>query len=320
MCLGLPLKGIEMSKLLNKVNETLEYKANRNALIGRHGEYWFSITQEDEGRPIIIRSGVTNSGESSAALEEFLASKTDIYKIRSVHIQKQEVVVELFNQFGPAKSSTLLTDFIREISWEFSKLGLEGACGFCGLPGQHQPIRAGKVVAESCESCIVKETQILKEDSKKTLASGSYLTGFVGALLGGLLGVALWVAMAFISMTNPAFYPGFAAFFMALLARAGYKMFKGRTGKPMYVIVGIATAFPIFLSVLIEIAITSAPPTILPLSLALQAFYNSALFNTNMAWQMLIVGLALAAIGSYGAFTTMFKEVHDHSEGVEIIS
>lgn len=308
-----------MSKLLSKLNESLEYKTNRNGLIGRNGEYWFSVSHEDDGKPIFIRSGVTNHGESSAALKEFFASKTDTYKIRSVRVENHEVVIEFFNQFGPVKSTTLLTEFIRETSWEFSKLGLESACGFCGLPGHHQAIRAGKVVAEACESCMVKETEILKEDSRKTLASGSYLTGFAGALLGGLLGVALWVAMVFLSMTNPAFYPGFAAFFMALLARAGYKIFKGRTGKPMYVLVGIATALPIFLSILIEIAITSAPPAILPLSLAIQAFYNSSVFNTNTAWQMLIIGLALAAIGSYGAYTTMFKEVHDHSEGVEII-
>ncbi|HSP48422.1 MAG TPA: hypothetical protein VLN47_10150 [Clostridiaceae bacterium] len=308
-----------MSKLLNRLNETLEYKANKNALIGRHGEYWFSITHEDEGKPITIRSAVTNTKETAAGLQEFLESRTDSMKIRSVHIEKQEVLVELFNKYGPTKSSSLITAFIEELSSEFSRLDLSSACGFCGVPGQFQSVRSEKVVAEACDTCIAKETEKL-ESQAKSRSGGSYLTGFIGARLAGLLGVILWVAMVFFSMNNPVFYPGLAAFFMALLARMGYRWFKGKTGKPMYVLVGIATALPIFLAVLVEIAITAAPPRILPLSLAIQAFYNSEVFNTNTAWTMLIVGLAIAAIGSYGAFTTMFREVQDHTEGVEIIN
>jgi hypothetical protein len=313
-----PRKGKDMSKLLNRLNETLEYKENRNALMGRHGEYWFSITQEDNGKPIIIRSAVTTSEVTAAGLKEFIESRKETLKVRSVHIEKEEVLVELFNQYGPTKSTTLITAFIEELSAEFERLSLTSACGFCGIPGQFQAIRSGKVVAEACDSCIAKETEKLESQATKR-SGGSYLTGFIGALLAGLLGVILWVAMVFFSMTNPVFYPGLAAFFMALLARMGYRLFKGKTGRPMYVLVGIATALPIFLAVLVEIAITAAPPRILPLSLAIQAFYNGEVFNTNTAWTMLIVGLAIAAIGSYGAFTTMFREVHDHTEGVEII-
>lgn len=315
-----PQKGKDMSKLLNRLNGTLEYKANKNGLIGRHGEYWFSVTQEDDGKPITIRSAVTNTAETASKLRNHLETRTEAYRIRTVHIENHEVVIELFNQYGPEKSTTLIASLLDELSSKFGEMDLASACGICGIPGHFQSIRADKLVVEACESCIERTTVELKAQNAKKQSRQSYLTGFLGALLAGLIGVILWIALVFFNMSNPAFYPGIAAFFMALLARSGYKLFRGKTGKPMYVLVGIATAFPIFLSVLIEIAITSAPPRILPLSLAMQAFYNNEVFNTNTAWQMLIVGLAIAAIGSYGAFTTMFKEVHDHTEGVEIIS
>lgn len=88
-----------------------------------------------------------------------------------------------------------------------------------------------------------KEESMIEVKAKKR-TKGSYFTGIIGAILGGLVASLLWI-LTYI-FTNNVVIPLFATF-IPIGSFLGYKIFRGKTGKPFSVIITIVSLVIIIL-------------------------------------------------------------------------
>lgn len=78
------------------------------------------------------------------------------------------------------------------------------------------------------DSCLQSLTVSVRseEDRAKQEMTGSYLAGFIGAMLGGLLGSLVWAGLMYVG-----FIAGIVGFLIGFLAEKGYNLLKGKQGK-----------------------------------------------------------------------------------------
>lgn len=107
-----------------------------------------------------------------------------------------------------------------------------------------------------------QEKEAIKEPKKK---KGSYITGTIGAILGGLVASIPWIlTYSFANMIIAAL-----AILIAGGAYLGYKIFKGRIGK----------GFPVILTIVSLLIVTIVTTVICPLILIAKSGYNVTFYN-----------------------------------------
>ncbi|MHB8962054.1 MAG: hypothetical protein ACYC5K_02765 [Saccharofermentanales bacterium] len=147
---------------------------------------------------------------------------------------------------------------------------------------------------------------------EKNDREGSYLTGTIGALLGSMVGAALWLLVSYLG-----FYASLVGFVMAYLAQFGYKLFRGRIHKGMPFIIMISVIIGVLAANTVEIAIglMQDPEMGLTLTEALkiapQAFYNTEYFYVGKVWGNVGLGMLFAVLGSWRTIRDLFAETRD---------
>lgn len=108
----------------------------------------------------------------------------------------------------------------------------------------------------------IEDGDAIKEPKAK---KGSYITGTIGAILGGLVGAIPWIlTYSFANMIVAAL-----AVFIVGGAYLGYKIFKGRIGK----------GFPAILTVVSLLVVTIVTTVICPMILIAKSGYNVTFYN-----------------------------------------
>lgn len=145
------------------------------------------------------------------------------------------------------------------------------------------------------------EKQIVEVKKKKKQGKGSYILGTLGAILGGAVAILPWIIRYIFARENfviTIFSTLFAAF-IPLGAYLGYRLFRGRIGKPCRIIIAIV-------SLLLIILVTNV---ICPLLLLYQSSYYVTLENLKglyaddnlnvrrMLIEDFVGGLAITIIG-----------------------
>lgn len=107
-----------------------------------------------------------------------------------------------------------------------------------------------------------QDEDVIKEPKKK---KESYITGTIGAIIGGLVGAIPWIlTYSFANMIVAAL-----AVLIVGGAYLGYKIFKGRIGK----------GFPVILTIVSLLVVTIVTTVICPMILIAQSGYNVAFYN-----------------------------------------
>lgn len=152
-----------------------------------------------------------------------------------------------------------------------------------------------------------------ENETRKEADTGNYVTGFFGALLGSVLGAALWAVVL---------YMGYVASLVGLaigwLAEKGYNLLKGKQGKGKIVILVIAVVIGVLLGnfgadVITLVQMINAgemgmmgygdiPMLILLVLLEDSAYLTATLSNIGM-------GLLFAALGVWGLLRRANAEV-----------
>ncbi|MDD2371444.1 MAG: hypothetical protein PHQ32_05510 [Firmicutes bacterium] len=137
---------------------------------------------------------------------------------------------------------------------------------------------------------------------------GSYISGAVGAVLGAMIGSGLWLLVSFLG-----FYVAIVGFVMSIISEAGYRLFRGRFGIGMPIIIILSVIFGVFFANTIEIAIRLSQATgisfVNALYYAPQAFYNNQLFLVDKVWLNLGIGLVFALLGSWRIIKKLKSEI-----------
>lgn len=149
------------------------------------------------------------------------------YRVKSISFNVKTIEIEFRDAAGTMKRINAF------IEWFYPILEKAYAtkCKICAECGQ--PIEKGTwklidgVVYPLHKDCAIQLRNTLIEEHETEMAEqkGSYLMGFIGAILGAAIGAALWAGV---------YYMGYMAsivgFVIGILAERGYNLFKGKKG------------------------------------------------------------------------------------------
>lgn len=149
------------------------------------------------------------------------------YRVKSISFNVKTIDIEFRDAAGTMKRINAF------IEWFYPLLEKAYAtkCKICAECGQ--PIEKGTwklidgVVYPLHKDCAIQLRNTLIEEHETEMAEqkGSYLMGFIGAILGAAIGAALWAGV---------YYMGYMAsivgFVIGILAERGYNLFKGKKG------------------------------------------------------------------------------------------
>lgn len=294
-------------KIIRELANQLGFVGKANNIYGNHEGYWFSIYPEGSSLHILTSLDYSKKGKESS-LHAFFDPIAKGYRItfrldtpNVVHMQMKSsmttkaTVEKTLKLLGAATSS-------------FRSLGLANVCYNCGADGRHEAYRVGSVTAEVCPSCIMALDALFSSEKETLKVSGNYLTGAIGAVLGALLGSVVWLLVSYFG-----FVASFAGFAIAYMAYYGYRLFKGKVGKGMPVILILAVLLAIFAANTIEIAyglVTSEIGLTLgeALAIAPRAFFDNELFYVGEVWKNIALGLVFGILGSYGIIRRSMDE------------
>lgn len=160
-----------------------------------------------------------------------LVSKTDVkklYRVQNLGIGGRCVQVIFLDNPGTMKKIQSFLGWFIPLLQEYSATGA-GICTECGCEVTNgRWLLVDGTAYYMHDSCAQKtlgdidaeKTQRAEEDK------GSYITGFVGALLGSALGAVLWAIVL-----NMGYVASLVGLVIGWLAQKGYDLFKGKQGK-----------------------------------------------------------------------------------------
>lgn len=309
------------TKFIRTMQENTGWKLAGSTLIGQQDHYWFTIAQAGFSQPIVVTAALANA--ESAKLEQLkqaVKDKKKVYKLNGVTNENQLLKMVINPDTNVSKNAARVTELIFDLTKSFARLDLKSGCPICGADEPLTTVRIGDNPAAICEACHQNLKVEFEGIVQKNAQEGSYVTGTIGALLGALVGSALWLLVSYLG-----YFASIVGFVMAFLAQFGYRLFKGRIRKGMPVIILVSVIIGIFVANAIEIAIGLAQDPEVGLTFfeslryAPMAFYDNELFYVGQVWANVGMGLLFAMLGSWRTIRSLASETKGKIYQVETI-
>ena len=239
------------------------------------------------------------------------------FRVTNLTFTPKNIQVVFYDTIGTMKKIRAFLDFFHPLLAE-SGAAPANICSECGcevMGGVWKLI--GGVAYYMHNPCADKVCREIAagDETRREEAEGSYITGFVGALLGSMVGAVLWAVVL---------YFGYVASLVGLvigwLAEKGYNLFKGKQGKGKIAILIIAIIIGVLLGnlgadvialvqmiaagQLPELTYGDIPALILLILLEDTGYLTATLSNIGM-------GLLFAALGVWGLLRRANAEVAD---------
>ncbi len=168
--------------------------------------------------------------ESGVSLEEinlYLKENRKKYRAKPAQINGSAVSVLLNSEIKRIKPEDVAV-FVDEATAFLAEHGYVSGCAVCGQDSGEGYTLQGGFVQQMCAPCHEKLTDATTEIKRERAETGSYLTGLVGAVLGGIIGIIPWVLIGMLG-----YIAGISGFIMAFLSYKGYLLLRGKRGPGM---------------------------------------------------------------------------------------
>lgn len=217
------------------------FKQHQNLAYGRADGIFYCVQFVNMGVAAKVTAFVCKpEGIFKDEIERFIEAEGRKYKAQLAIVEGNAVTVVL-NSLTWVKAQTV-SDFLAEFSAFLNSRGYSSSCTACGAKEGLINVLRNDVVKEVCESCYEALCTSTEQIKQHRAATGSYLTGAIGAVLGGLIGIFAWVAFAFIG-----FISALSGLIMAYLSFKFYQLFKGKQAKGMlFIIIAVLIVFTYF--------------------------------------------------------------------------
>lgn len=278
--------------------------------------YTLTVSEGAGYKQLVFATRVTDRKEE---LVSYL-SEQDLmqeYRVTSVDVQDVCIQIVFHDNPGTMKKIRAFLAWFTPVLREFGASGSD-VCTWCGMALE----RGQWLLVDGCAFCLhdaCKERMISDVDAhnllKKEKASGSYLTGTLGALLGAVLGAAVWAGIL---------YFGYVASLIGLLigwlTEKGYSLLRGKQGKVKAVIMIVAVIFGVLLgtfggdALLLVGMIRNGEmpgvligdiPWVIKLTLELNPEYRLSMIKN------ILMGLLFAGLGCFGIISKAIRSGAD---------
>ena len=282
-----------------------------------YGEYMgYSVTMwEGNGyKGLGVSARCTDESRLSAFLQQFDNKEMrKKYRIDQVHAWVEGMQIIFNDAPGTMKRYREFTE------WLLPQLSLYGFlnsayCPMCGLLlDGASSWRLDKLAVHGHDRCFASREQEEKAEVEriKNEDTGSYASGFLGAVLGALLGAIPWAIALFMG-----YIASVLGFLISLLSAKGYDLLHGKMGKGKLFIVTLVSAVGVvcgnILGDVISIAVMIGKGELFGASFAdipaiMAELFRDAeymdMFQTNLK-----LGLFFALLGIAGVVWKMYKE------------
>jgi uncharacterized protein (DUF983 family) len=222
----------------------LSFDNKKNVLYGTYKDYYISL--QTINNQISINFPVKLS--ETFKIQEmnfFLTQISTEYKgIFFAAYNNNQIEIKYAVKVLPKSHVQKILDIINKLIEMASINFLSSCCPICGENNIISPFLINKLLIPCCENCkletkntIANEQQAFKEQKSNVL------TGIVGALLGSLIGLALWVIVGLLG-----YIAAICGLILAICTIKGYELFGGKLNKRGILITLIITLVMVYVS------------------------------------------------------------------------
>lgn len=277
--------------------------------------YAVSLCEGSGWKGMTVNTRITDAA-AEAEIRNQLASESNRkrFSIRDAQYAEGRIDMTFLDTIGTMKKINAFTE------WFFPLLDGAGAekygiCDLCGMEMGHSGVwkQIGETalhVHPACAGRLEAEIRQQEQDQAEN-ASGSYLTGLIGALLGALLGAVVWAVVYELG-----YIASVVGLLIAFLTVKGYELLRGRQGKGMVVLILAAVVFGVAAGNLIAYCwelMTLVLAGELPISMGeIPGFLLFMMQDGEFFGQVikdLGMGLLFALLGAFGAISRVAKSV-----------
>lgn len=229
------------------------YKAMANGAFGAHAGYPFSaVFQPQLGGSITVTFQVEGKvpGALLRSVRKALPKGCTL-----MNPQAGRLVLSCTGKKGDLSEN--FTASMDAVTAHLREAGLTAreTCAICGSAGCDASALVGGAYQRVHRSCVEHRTAGQMAAAEQSMASGNYLTGFLGAILGGLVGSI--PAVLCLNFLN--YYVAILYALIPLAANYGYRLFKGKANKAGFVFTLLSSILNLFtvefLSIYIQLAL-----------------------------------------------------------------
>lgn len=220
-----------MDNNLNTLIHKFRLREKNNTFFGEISRVKLILIKENKSE-INIQVPV-NFSSSKTPLYEYLDKLSSAKTIVSHEFTDENFFIK-FNYDAPA---TEITSSISELVKIINNLEHKETCAGCKKGPFTEFYSFNEEVMNLCTNCKIKYEKEI-EESRKT--KSNYITGLLGALIGGLLGSIIWIAIGYFG-----FFASIAGVAIAFAAFYGYTLFNPKQTIPGVIIVVCSIVFSV---------------------------------------------------------------------------
>lgn len=248
---------------LKQFAEKKGWTLEKDCAYGEENGYLFTVA-DAPGFKMFLTPVPSVTDEEKDKILNFLAESKDQLKIEESVFDNKVLVVKFKETFKSTKIETMenyisvITGFLRQIN----VIG-KNYCAFCCKDGAFEKVYVDGICYYAHNECYTNAVvQVEKAIEEFDTEGKNYISGFLGALVGGIISSIPWifVQVFFERMA------GFLAFLVGLGAAKSYTFFKGKLGKYTRWIVAvsvvISTSIAQFIILDISLVENGKSPTI----------------------------------------------------------
>ena len=250
-------------------------------------------------------------GINLASINAFLEANHRKYKNARAAFNGMAVAVTIPNFIK--LNAQLISEFLHEFS-QFLRDNnyYSSGCNHCGKTDDLGYTLQGGQIIEICADCHDKISHELADIKHERETAGSYMTGAIGAILGGILGIIPWILLDQIG-----FIASISGLIMGFLAQKGYLILRGKRGRGMLIIIAAVLIVFTYVAVLINQTIYDYTYLIeegyADVS-AIRLFFLEITFpfdymnyDVGSIWGQLGLGWLFAALGSFSILRDVYR-------------
>ena len=230
---------------LKKLAKEHGMNVDKGGAYGNLGGYCATLNEGSGYKQIVFTTTIADPaklGELQTILNGRNLQKE--FRVTGLTFDPKAVRVVFLDNPGTMKKIQAFLDFFLPLLRAAQATGF-GVCPECGfeVSGGCWKLIGGAAyyMHSSCADKVCREISA-EDQTRREEDTGNYLTGFVGAMLGSVVGAVLWAVVL---------YLGYVASLVGLaigwLAEKGYSLLKGKQGKGKIVILIIAIIFGVLL-------------------------------------------------------------------------
>lgn len=159
--------------------------------------------------------------------------------------ENKTLIVRVGSQFG--YNSTNIMAILQDLTDYFTTSGVVNVCKYCGAQSKQIPVINNGSVNYMCERCNLNAGKSISQNPHQpqytSTKKGNMFTGLIGALLGSLIGVALWVLIY-----QFGYIAGIAGLAIFIFAVKGYFLLGGKPEMKGFVLCILLTIVMIFVA------------------------------------------------------------------------